>query len=132
RSHEALAVYSKLPDSMQKEKLFLIQQMQAAVHADSRAFVAAMDLWRQVYPGEASVDLVAANLYFAKHSYEPAFAALDRFDKSFGGDAYLDVLRAQQYKNQDRLDEARASARKAVTRNPRISEGWELLISVCL
>ncbi|MEY2410035.1 MAG: hypothetical protein QOF48_2705 [Verrucomicrobiota bacterium] len=132
RFHETLAIYARLPDALQKEKLFLIPQMQAATHADMRAFHAAVDLWRGAYPGEASVDLVAANLFFAKRSYELAFAALDRFDKSFGGDAYLDVLRGQQYKNQDHLDEARASARKAVTRNPRISEGWELLISVAL
>ncbi len=132
RYHQSLAVYSKLPDSLQKEKLFLIPQMQAAVHADARALQAAMDLWRAAYPRETSVDLVAANLLFAKHRDEPAFAALDRFDKSFGGDAYLDVLRAQKYRNQDRLDDARASARKAIIRNPRISESWELLISVGL
>ena len=132
RFRESLGVYAKLPESLRKEKLFLIPQLQAGVHADPRAFQAAMTLWRETYPDETSVDLIVANLYFAKHNYEPALAALERFDKSFGSDAYLDVLRAQQYKNQDRLDDARAFARKAVTRNPRMSEGWEMLISVGL
>lgn len=132
RFTDCLAVYAKLPASLQKEKLFLFPELQAGIQADNGAFQAAMTRWRETYPGETSIDLVVANLYFAKRNYELAFAALDRFEKTFGADAYLDVLRAQQYKNQDRFDEARACARKATSKNPRMSEGWETLISVGL
>lgn len=132
RHGETLRLFFKLPDVLQEEARCRVLQMQAAVQADPRAFQTTAERWRGAAPGDPAVELVIANCHLARRQHEPAFAALDRLDKSIGGDAYLEVWRGQHYKNQGRYDDARAWARKATTRNPRLAEGWELLISVGL
>lgn len=132
RYTEVVAIYNRLPEGVQKGKPALLQQLAAAVQVDPRGLAAGLDLWRSVYPGDISIELIAANLQYGKRNYEAAFAALDRFERAMGGDAYLDVVRAQWQKNQGNLDQARPYARKAVTRNPKLHEGWEMLIGLGL
>lgn len=130
RHAEVIGLFSRLPDAAQKEKQVLLVELASASQADQRAFNAALDLWRGAYPGEIAIELITANLYYAKRHYEPALAALERFEQALGGDAFIDVVRAQWQKNQNHLEPARVLARKAVGRNPKLHEGWELLISL--
>jgi len=132
RYSEVPGMYSKLPSSVQKSKPALMQYLIATSQVDVRNMAAGLDLWRATYPGGTAIELIAAKLHHAKRHYDPAYAALDRFEKAFGGDAYLDVVRAQWQKNQGNLDQARPYARKAVASNPKLHEGWEMLVGLGL
>lgn len=121
---QVLDTYKKLPPSVQKEKLILLNYLQAALHLDPEAYRQGVELWRSNYPNDPATDLLSMPVLTDKKEYQEALACGDRLNIVIGGDAYLDYLRARL--NLDLGDKAKAKelAEHAIETEPTLAEPY--------
>jgi tetratricopeptide (TPR) repeat protein len=129
---EALTIYRQLPDSLQKDKNILLIRMMAARSVDEMQYDEAMRDFRTYHPNDPCVDLVGLDSLFIHKRYPQARAALDRLDKSLGGDPYLDVLRATSYSEEKQYKKAMECARKAIAAEKDLEQAHWILITAAL
>ena len=95
QNQKALDAYKTLPASVQKEKLILLTELQAAIHSDPEAYRQGLELWRSTYPNDPATDLLSMPVLADKKQFQEALACAERLNTVIGGDAYLDSVRAQ-------------------------------------
>lgn len=128
RPQDALAIYGKLPPSVQKDKTVLMVRLRAALAVNEAEYAAAIEAIRTNFPQDPALDLIALDGYFMKKQYAEALAGIDRLDKSVGGDPYLNVLRANTYVEQGDLNKARDFAEQGVAGAPQVlATHWALV-----
>jgi len=112
---EALAIYNALPPGAKKDKSVMLLRLQAAqAMNDDGIYLAAMDDLAKTFPRDPCVELTAIDSLVIRKEYVKALAAIDRLEKSVGGDPYLNVIRAHILLEQGKPDEAAKMAQKAV------------------
>jgi tetratricopeptide (TPR) repeat protein len=125
RPQQALDIYARLPDSLKKDKNLLMLRVAAASAVDEQQYDEAMNALRTLYPDDPCVDLIGLDSHFIHKKYAAARKAIDRLDKSLGGDPYLDVLRASVYLAEKHYQEARECAvRAAKAEKDLVSAYW--------
>jgi tetratricopeptide (TPR) repeat protein len=131
QNKEALAVFRKLPAEIQKNKVFQIMAVQAAGGTgDENDYLTEMERFRKNHPHDAAGDIVSIDYYLLKKNYDEMFKAIDRLDKSLGGDPYLDAMRAGGLIEAGRLKEARAAAEKAIEGAPKLPQAYWMRTTV--
>jgi hypothetical protein len=121
---EALAIYDALPAGARKEKSIMIWRLQAAQASnDDSLYLAAIDDLRKTFPSDPCVDLISIDAFVIHKEYDKAVAALDRLDKSLGGDPYLKALRSTILLEAGKYDESARFAQEAVDAEPTLREG---------
>jgi tetratricopeptide (TPR) repeat protein len=132
RYQEALAVYGKLPEDLQKEKHILLTRVHAAIHLEGEPFDSAIRDFRKSFPNAANIDLVMIDAYAAKKLYDRALTSIDSLDHKIGGDPYLDVMRAEVHMLKKDVNSARRLARKAADADPSIYQAYKILLPISL
>jgi hypothetical protein len=97
RDREVLIIYERLPKSLQKEKVFLLQRLQAATnlaHIAPVDFQTAYADFEKFYPDDPCLDLHSITGYFITKDYPAMYRAIDRLERWTGGDPWLENLRA--------------------------------------
>ena len=130
KNREALDVYYQLPLSLQNDKTFLLLRLQATQRLDDKLYVATIKRFQDLFPKNAAIDMISIDgLILSKH-YHEAIAAIDRLDKSLGGDPYLNMLRAGVYFASGEKDKARKAAEAAVQGNPDMIDCYWTLVGI--
>jgi hypothetical protein len=94
RPDEALAIYRQLPAELQRDKNVLMIRYQAAVAASDLELIAALEDFRRHHPNDVCLDFLLIDYYIVRREFAKALEAINRVDKSVGGDPFLDSLRA--------------------------------------
>jgi tetratricopeptide (TPR) repeat protein len=115
---EALDIYAQLPPSLQHEKFILVIRLKT--EPTDPDYIAALDLWRSLYPRDPSIDLVSMDAFVSRKQYSEALACLDRLDKSVGGDPYLNLQRAMIFTLMEEPDKANEAAGQAFEQEPTL------------
>ncbi len=125
---EALAVCDALPESVQKDKTFMLVRIQAAQKFDEKKYTAAIERFRQLYPKDVCADILSIDGFALIKQFDKAIAAIDRLDKSVDGDGYLNVMRGAIMLLAEKPEDARKFARIAIEKAPEMIDGhWTLL-----
>ena len=132
KGEEALAVYQKLPATLQREKFLLIARLTAAQQVSDDEYQQTIAFWEKAHPSDPSLNLVSIDGFFMAHQYEKSIAVIDRLDKAIGGDPYLDVLRASQYRLLKQRDNARRYATQALRAEPNLAAAYDCLLGLAL
>ncbi|MEW4567365.1 hypothetical protein AB1L88_05805 [Tautonia sp. JC769] len=123
-----LNAYRGLPESLQRDRLFLVPRYTAAAEVDENEYEAALADFRKYYPDDPSADLLMIDAHFLQKDFDAALASIDRLDRSIGGDAYLDVLRSSIHIERKDFDTAREAISRAIDAEPSlIAAYWALL-----
>ena len=102
---QAIAVYDALPQSIKGEKVPLLARLMAAQSLDDDAeYRKAMDDFRRYFPEDPCLDLINIDHYFLTKQFDKELAAIDHIETVVGGDPYLNVLRANVYFAQGKID----------------------------
>lgn len=121
QNKEALAAFRKLPAALQKNKMIQIIALHAAAGTgDDNEYLTEMERFRRDHPNDAAGDLNAIDYYLLKKDYDEMLKAIDRLDRSLGGDPYLEAMKANGLAEAGRFKEARASADKAIQDAPKL------------
>lgn len=132
---EAITQFQKLPKNVQERKSILIMYMQATMQrgeAGEQAYLAAMEKFRRLYPSDASLDLIAIDYFFLKKQFDALVQAIDRLDRSVGGDPYLNVLRGNVYLEAGKFASSRAAYEAAIKAEPNLTEAYWARIALSL
>jgi hypothetical protein len=128
QQREALAILDSLPKSIQNEKSFLLARVKFTQRLDDTLYLEAMQRYQSKFPNDPSVDLISIDGLLSHRKFDEALAALERLDKSVGGDPFLDISRAGILLQADRLEKGREAAKRVVKAMPEIIEGYWMLI----
>jgi tetratricopeptide (TPR) repeat protein len=129
---EVMAIWRKLPESIQRENTSLMIRLQAAEHLGAGEYQATIAYWEQLGPKDAAFYLVSLKGHMLRKEHAKALAAIDRLDGMVGGDPYLNVLRAEQYDALGQPDEARQCLQKAMQAEPDLEVAYRVALAFSL
>jgi tetratricopeptide (TPR) repeat protein len=132
RHQAGLAAYRQLPESLQREKTFLILRMQAAQALNEQEYAAAIADLERFHPDDPCIDILSIDGHLLKKQYALALRSIGRLDKAIGGDPYLDVLKSNVSFEQGDLPAAREAAERAVAGEPTLPDAHWALVTVLL
>jgi tetratricopeptide (TPR) repeat protein len=90
-----LSIYRSLPASLREEKsMMTMRAMAASLAEDTAENIAAYEDYKRLFPGDPAMDMVGLDALFLSKKTAEALAAIDRIDRSVGGDLYLNAMRA--------------------------------------
>lgn len=131
----AIAAYRTLPRTFQERKPVLILYIQATMNLETDGdaeYLAALEVFRKLYPRDAALDFISIDYFFLKKRYDEACRAMDRINKAVGGDPYLDVLRGSALLEAGRFKEARQAIEKAIKDEPNLVQAYWFRIGLSL
>jgi hypothetical protein len=129
---EYLRRYAALPRAVQREKGILVLRTMAASQVGEKEALEALEDFKKTYPGDPCIDLVSIDPLTKLKKYDQVIDALDRLEKSVGGDPYLDFLRASVHLLDEKAAKAKECARRCVEREPSQEDAYWLLVQLTL
>ncbi|HET6325340.1 MAG TPA: hypothetical protein VFG04_11745 [Planctomycetaceae bacterium] len=129
---QAMSVYAQLPPTVQQSTPALTMRLLATQGIGNAEYLATIDAFRKQHPKDAMIDLISIDAHIIRKDYAKALEAIDRVDKSVGGDPYLNVLRGSVLEQEKKLDAARAVIEKSVAQEPTLLRGYYALIDLSL
>jgi tetratricopeptide (TPR) repeat protein len=129
---ETLRIHSSLPETLKKEKTIMFYRLSASQKIGHDEYMAAVDAFRAQFPNDPALNIMLIDYYFVKKEYPAAHKAIDALDNSLGGDAYLNVLRANLHLSQKDYDKARDCLNKAVSEENTLKDAYLLLLLISL
>jgi tetratricopeptide (TPR) repeat protein len=128
RHGEALATYARLPEVLRREKGTLLMRYQAAAKTSEAELLQVVEDFRGYYPDDVCLDFLLVDYHVLRKEYDKVLEAIDRLDASVGGDAHLNLLRAESVYQQGDTAQAFELVRKANAADPdAIDPYWTLL-----
>jgi tetratricopeptide (TPR) repeat protein len=128
RNAEALATYARLPEVLRREKGTLLMRYQAAAKTSEAEILQVVEDFRGYYPDDVCLDFLLVDYHVLRKEHDKALEAIDRLDASVGGDAHLNLLRAESVYQQGDAAKAFELVRKANAADPdAIDPYWTLL-----
>ena len=110
-----LAAYNQLPASLQKEKFTMMLKVAATMQmSNDELYVKALEEYQEVFPNDASIDLVSLDLNFLKRRFDKVHESMTRLEQTIGVDGHLRTLRASAYYEEGKIEEAIKYAEKAI------------------
>jgi tetratricopeptide (TPR) repeat protein len=127
---KALAIFEKLPDSLQRDKSMLLLRIRAAQSVDEKTYASAIEALRQAHPRDPAGLFHALDQHALAGEWEKTLTAVDRLDRAVGGDPYMQVMRGNCLMALGRFAEARAAAKAALAEEPDLVQATELLATI--
>jgi hypothetical protein len=125
-----IQLYDSLPPELQAMKPTKLLRIAASVKTDDKLYAAALEDFREAYPGEPCADFMSIDHYFMRGEYEQAVDAIDRTSKFVGGDAYMEALKGQVLLLAGDRAAARAALANARADEPTLINAYWMAINV--
>jgi tetratricopeptide (TPR) repeat protein len=113
-------------------RIALVVALMAAIAADDPVYETLLSAVEKNYPNDSAWDLIRLDPLIMKGRLDEALAAVDRLDRSLGGDPYLDVVRGVCFQKKKDDAKARKYFESAVRREPSMPTGYFHLIDLAL
>jgi tetratricopeptide (TPR) repeat protein len=127
---EARQLLQELPAELRKTKAAMLIAVELSSEStEDPAYLAAIDAYAKAFPNDPSLDIVLLDGMFLRKKYAEALAIIDRLDKRVGGDAYLEVLRANMHIEGGKQAEGIAAAKRATERERTLEAAWWQLLT---
>ncbi|MBX3413727.1 MAG: hypothetical protein KF708_13635 [Pirellulales bacterium] len=94
---DLLAAYVLLPSTLQREKPIFLLKLRSAPKLGLHGWQKTIDEARSLFPGDPTFDLQLMGDYNKLGKRDEALAAIERLEKSIGGDPFLLLLRGNLY-----------------------------------
>jgi hypothetical protein len=91
---EAKQLIDELPDSLRKNKIVQIYNLQVSSQLSDDKYNAAIQEYMQFYPDQPNMQLVLLDIYTNKKEYGKVMEAVNKLDSLLGHDPFLDFYRA--------------------------------------
>ena len=127
RHAEAMALFEKFPEGLKALKSVALIRVMITAGLGEDQYAAALEDYRQRFPGGAEIDLVSIDALFLKQDFEGVLAAVGRLDKQVGGDPFLDQIRANVAFSTGDAEKGRALLRKVMKAEPTMPDAYRLL-----
>lgn len=122
------AIYESLPESLQKEQVLMLYNLQSLARIDKKQFVDAMDRYEKAFPDSPSLSLLRIDSTAMAQDWTGLLSTLDKLDKQVGGDPFLNVFRVKALQGLGRSDEALAAGEACLKADPHCAEAYVALL----
>ena len=129
---KAMKAYRELPQTVQDDKLIMVQRVAAALKAGDDEYTAALADWEKLFPGDPSMDLMQIDAFAMKGDYQKAAEAAERLGKTIGGDPFLDAMRGALFLQAEKFDDAQKCAEKSAADEKGLTLSHFVLLKVGL
>lgn len=128
KAHEAMAIYDRLPASLQSTKAVLINRYHAALLIDEETVIEATESFEAAHPGDPALLLLSIDALLYQGRFNETLEAVDKLDAAVGGDWYLNLFRVSVELTRGDLAEAARYCRLLVAGDPdHVEHRWMLL-----
>jgi len=129
-----LALYRRLPPTVQRDKNVTVFRLKAAVAkgGDSPEYVKVLADFKAFFPGDPCLDFVLVDHYMLQEEYAKSRACVDRMQNAIGEDAHLHFLRGGLYHLEQKDELAIAEYEKAIALEPDLSAPYDGLLTIAL
>lgn len=127
-----LALYAKLPKSVQMEKGVLLVRLYAAAQIDDKTQATALADIRKSDPKDLAGDMQLLSNYLSSQKYVEFSGVISRINKMVGGDPYLNVVLAGMEVERQDYATARKLLEEAVASDDSLIDAWWSLVTVSL
>jgi Tetratricopeptide repeat len=127
-----LALYAKLPATVQKEKGVMLVRLYASTLIDDTTQQLALTELKKSDPRDFAGDLQCLPSYLSGQKYELFQKAIGRLKKEVGGDPYLNVVLADMHVAQQDYASARKLLEEAIAADDTLIDAWWAMVTVCL
>lgn len=104
----AQRLYDELPRSLQENKLTMLLVMNGRFQSgDEQGYLDMLERFAKAYPDASNLEIMYIDLYFLREQYDKALEATNALDRRVGGDAYLELYRANIAYMQDDYEKAK-------------------------
>jgi tetratricopeptide (TPR) repeat protein len=128
----ALNMLETFPDSLRQQSTLFALRIQCAQKFNQESYLKVLAEWEKTRPEDPALNLLAIDGYFIRKEYEKAHRAIDRLDKSIGGDPYLRLLHSYFYSHAKDLPSAEEHAIAACQAEPSLFAAWDQRMSTQL
>jgi tetratricopeptide (TPR) repeat protein len=129
---QAWEAYERLPEGLRTEKTVMLARAEIGARLGIKEYAEAEGAFERAYPDDAALDFVRFDYLVRKREADGALAALDRIEKSAGGDPYLDVLRAQACFQFGRWPQGKKALERFLEFGPTYKEGYVVGVDAAL
>lgn len=129
---QALKLYAKLPEALQKEKSILLSRLVAAKFVGRDQYVEAVNALRRAHPEDIGASLHALGVCLDEKDHWEALRHLGLVEEAVGGDPHLTGLKASIVLEQGNLEKAEQLAKSALERDPYLQEVYWTLVEISL
>lgn len=125
---EVISTYEELPKEMRQSKVCLMFRFKAASSlSDPSEITAVIEDLRKFCPNDPGIEILSLDYYTLRKEYGKAMRAIDSLDRSVGGDAYIDVLRGNISLQANDFDQAIASGKRALEKEPSLLAAYDVV-----
>jgi hypothetical protein len=124
----ALKIYDTIPVELRTWKAAHLLRITAASKVDEKLWLNAIDDFEKAYPGDVAVKFQMIDAQLMRKNYAESLAAVNALDKAIGTDVYLNILRANVYREWGKPVEAEAAAQKVVDNLPPRDDSYTTLL----
>jgi hypothetical protein len=132
RPQDALDIFHALPDDQKKLKSVLMVRTLAAQQIDDATYIAALDEFRAIHPKDPSLSLLLIDRYLLRREFDEAHEAITALNEAVGNDPYLQLVHANAFTLEGKLDLARDMTMGNLQREPMSIDAHWTLIGVAL
>jgi len=122
RFAEAVQIYHALPESLQKEKLFLLMRVQAAMRMGEQEYGEALDDFFRYHAEDPCIDVLSIDYFTLMNQPEKVIASIERVEKAVDGDPYLLVLKGNVYVSSGDVSKGREMFQAALDAEPTLED----------
>jgi tetratricopeptide (TPR) repeat protein len=130
RWEEANKLWQTLPANLRAAKAVKLIELQIASELGDDAYLASLTEYTRAFPNDPSLALIAIDRALLRKQYDVALQYFVDLDTRVGGDAYLDILRADTLTAAGKPEEALAAAKRATEREATMVDAWWTLLSL--
>jgi tetratricopeptide (TPR) repeat protein len=130
RLDEVRLLYQQLPESLKKEKVFMLQWLTASQNASETEYLQALEAFRSQFPNDVALDFILLDYQALHEDYQGAADALRRLEASMGGDSHLHSLLAVQQMQLGQLAESRKTAEETMQMDPELDLPIQILAQI--
>lgn len=132
RYREYLDKYDNLPEEFKSDMTLLAFRVECAKRIGNETYFQVVSDVRDRKPNEPAIDVMCLDAYLLQKKFDEAHACLDRINQSIGPDPFLDVLNADYYFQEGKLEAAKAKATEVLTADSSLIGAHWLLVHISL
>ena len=130
RFAEVISLYQQLPESLKKEKAFMLQWLTASQSAGEAQYLQALEAFRTQFPNDVALDFILLDYQALNEDFQGAADGLRRLESSMGGDSHLHSLLAMQLIQLGQLADARKTAEEAMQMDSDLTTPIQILVQI--
>lgn len=125
-------LYKKVPPHLQKSKIVMTLQLQAAANLDEKLYQQVMEDYAKEFPNDPSKDFISIDAFFLAKKYDLAIQAIDHLLERTGGDGHLSFLKSTLYLLDGKPEQAIRSAKDGMKQESDYGKLYEITLNASL